>query len=86
MSRQSFPKQIVLAASPTLPHNARMEEPNPFANEIMVDPLDPTRFRWAICEGNQILLRSPRSYEFRDEAERDALDASKRAEMRHNIK
>jgi hypothetical protein len=63
-----------------------MEEPHPFVIEIMVDPLDPSRFRWAICEGNQILLRSPRSYEVRGEAERDAHDALKRAELRHNIK
>jgi hypothetical protein len=63
-----------------------MEEPHPFVIEIMVDRLDPTRFRWAICEGNQFLLRSLRSYEFRGEAESDAHDALKRAEMRHNIK
>jgi len=61
-----------------------MEECHPFTIEVMADPLDPTRFRWAIHEGVQIILRSPRSYEFRDEAEKDAQDALSRAEMRHN--
>jgi len=63
-----------------------MEESHPFIVDIMADPLDSTRFRWAICEGNQILLRSPRSYALRADAEKDAQDSLKRAEMRHNVK
>jgi hypothetical protein len=69
-----------------LPHNEEMEEPHPFTIEVMADPLDPARFRWAVCEGVQIILRSPRSYELRGEAERDAQDALKRADRRHSDK
>ncbi len=63
-----------------------MVKSHPFTIEVMADPLDPTRFRWAICEGVQIILRSPKSYELREEAEKDAHDALKRTDKRHNDK
>jgi hypothetical protein len=63
-----------------------MDQSHPFTIEVMADPLDATRFRWAICEGVQIILRSPKSYELRDEAERDAQEALKRTDKRHSDK
>jgi hypothetical protein len=51
----------------------------------MNDPLRVGRFRWAVCEGNQILLRSPLSYATRGETEKAADDAMKRAEQRRGL-
>jgi hypothetical protein len=49
-----------------------MGEVHPFTVRIEADPLSERRFRWMVCEGNQIHIRSPRSYATRREAERDA--------------
>jgi hypothetical protein len=49
-----------------------MGEIHPFTVRIETDPLDVRRFRWTVCEGNQIHIRSPHSYATRREAEREA--------------
>jgi hypothetical protein len=43
-----------------------------FTVKIKPDPLVAGRFRWTVCEGDQIHLRSPHSYASRLEAEREA--------------
>lgn len=43
-----------------------------FTFKIEPDPLGGQRFRWTVCEGSQIHLRSPHSYETRREAEAEA--------------
>ena len=63
-----------------------MVEIHPLSIKLQPDPLNDLRFRWAVCEGGQILLRSPHSYATRDEAEKEAAEALKRAEMRHRSK
>jgi hypothetical protein len=75
----------VLASSPTMPHNANMVDAPLIAIEIQIDPLNATRFRWAVREGSQMLLRSPQSYLTRGEAEKEATDARKRVEIRHQV-
>ena len=50
---------FALAMSPLSPHNAKMEEVHPFTVRIEADPLNERRFRWTICEGNPIVIRSP---------------------------
>ena len=59
---------------------------HPFSIKIEADSLDGLRFRWTICEGDQILLRSPQSYATRREAEKEAAEALNRAEVRHRAK
>jgi hypothetical protein len=49
-----------------------MGESHPFTVRIEADPLNERRFRWTICEGNQILIRSPHSYATRREADKEA--------------
>ena len=56
-----------------------MAEGHHFTFSIDTDPLNALRFRWAICEGDQIHLRSPHSYETRREAE----DEAKKALSKH---
>jgi hypothetical protein len=63
-----------------------MEETHPFTIEIKADPLNATRFRWAVCEGSQIHMRSPQSYATRGEAEMEAIAALKHAEQRRTEK
>jgi ureidoglycolate hydrolase len=63
-----------------------MVEIHPFTIEIKADPLNATRFRWVVCEGDQIHLRSPQSYATRGEAEIEAAAALKHAEQRHHAK
>jgi hypothetical protein len=60
-----------------------MEEEHPFTVEIETDPLNAVRFRWNVCRGPQIMMRSPHSYATRREASNDAADAMKRVEERH---
>jgi hypothetical protein len=48
-------------------HNAEQ-----FTVKIEPDPLGGGRFRWTVCEGNQIYRRSPHSSATRREAEREA--------------
>lgn len=43
-----------------------------FTFKIEPDPLGARRFRWTVCEGTRIHLRSPHSYETRREAEEEA--------------
>jgi hypothetical protein len=43
-----------------------------FLTKIEADPLNALRFRWAVCEGPQIHMRSSHSYATRKEAEVDA--------------
>jgi hypothetical protein len=56
-------------------HDAAMAAAHPFTTRIEADPLSERRFRWAVCEGDQIRLRSPHSYATRREAEADASKA-----------
>jgi hypothetical protein len=53
----------------------KMLEPHPFTYKIEPDPLDAARFRWTVCEGAQIQVRSPRSYASRGEAKEAASEA-----------
>ena len=53
------------------------EDPH-FAFKVEADPLREGRYRWTICEGIQIHLRSPVSYATRREAEEDADKAMSR--------
>jgi hypothetical protein len=52
-----------------------VEEVHPFTARIEADPLDECRFRWTVCEGNQIHIRSPHSYATRREANMGANEA-----------
>jgi hypothetical protein len=47
------------------------EDPH-FTINVEADPLREGRYRWTICEGVQIHLRSPQSYATRREAKEDA--------------
>lgn len=49
-----------------------MAEIHPFTVKIEADPLNESRFRWTVCEGGQIHIRSPQSYAIRREAMADA--------------
>ena len=63
-----------------MPHNASMDQVHPFTFKIEPDPLSERRFRWIVCEGDLIHLRSPQSYATRREAEAVASKAvTKRA-------
>ena len=54
---------------------------HPFSFKIEADLLRPFRFRWTLCEGDLVHLRSPQSYETRREAEDEAKQAlAKRAD------
>jgi hypothetical protein len=77
---------LALATSTPLPHNNSMVEIHPFSIRIENDTLSGRRFRWAICQGEQIILRSPHSYATRREAEKEAAEALKRTEARHRDK
>jgi len=58
-----------LAVSPIRPHNRKMAETDRFTYRVLPDLLGVRRFRWTVCEGEQIHLRSPCSYATRREAE-----------------
>lgn len=64
--------------SPLWLHNGAMAENHPFTFKIEPDPLGERRFRWTVCEGGQIHLRSPHSYATRREAELEASKAMAR--------
>ncbi len=64
-----------------LPHNAIMVETHPFTFEIQPDPLQESRYRWTVCQGSQIHIRSPHSYATRSEAEKEAAMAVSRREQ-----
>jgi hypothetical protein len=49
-----------------------MTEIHPFSIQIAPDLLNAVRHRWTLCEGSQILLRSPYSYATRWEADAEA--------------
>ena len=66
------PPDFVPGSLPISAHDAPMAGSHPFTTRIQADPLSERRFRWAICEGEQIRLRSPHSYATRREAEADA--------------
>jgi hypothetical protein len=68
-----------------LPYNGTMVETHPFTFEIQADPLQESRYRWTVCEGSQIHIRSPHSYATRSEAEKEAGKAvSRREQHRRN--
>ena len=52
-----------------------MAKAHPFTIKIEPDPLSARRFRWTVCEGSQIHIRSPHSYATRREAEDEANNA-----------
>ena len=59
----------------------------PFTVKIELDPLYGRRFRWTLWHGGQTILRSPRSYRTRREAEVEANQAMRRrAEIWRSIK
>ena len=64
-----------------LPYNATMVETHPFTFEIQADPLQESRYRWTVCEGSQIHIRSSHSYATRSEAEKEAGKAVSRREQ-----
>jgi hypothetical protein len=66
---------FVLAARPLAPHILGVPEVHPFSIKIEPDPLNERRFRWSVCEGDQILIRSPHSYATRRQAEDEAKSA-----------
>jgi hypothetical protein len=53
---------------------------HPFTFSIQPDPLRGSRYRWTVCEGSQIHVRSPHSYATKDEAEKEAAKAVTRRE------
>ena len=59
-------------------HNAIMVEIHPFSFNVVPDPLRESRYRWTVCEGSQIQVRSPYSYATRREAEKEAAKAVSR--------
>jgi hypothetical protein len=66
-----------------MPHNASMEEEQHlFTVEIVIDPLNADRFRWNVCQGSQITMRSPHSYATRRQAQIDGEEALRRIEGR----
>ena len=74
---------LALASLPFQAHGLLMVEIVPFAVKeislykvrIETDPLNAVRYRWSLCEGDQVHLRSPHSYATRREAEADAKKA-----------
>jgi hypothetical protein len=52
-----------------------MAEIHPFSIQIDPDPLNEVRYRWMLCEGTQILVRSPFSYATKREAGAEATKA-----------
>jgi hypothetical protein len=67
--------EIGLATATPLPHNATMGDVHPFTFKIEADPLSKRQFRWTICKGGQIHIRSPRAYPSRRETEIEAKEA-----------
>jgi hypothetical protein len=66
--RTKFPLTLEAAAY----HIGVVAEDPRFTINIEADPLRGGRYRWTICEGVQIHLRSPQSYTTRREAKEDA--------------
>jgi hypothetical protein len=58
---------------------------NPFSVRIEPDLLNPLRFRWVVCEGEQIVMRSPRAYSNREEAENEANEMMGRLKTQRGI-
>jgi hypothetical protein len=57
---------------PASGHYVTMDKAERFTFHVEPDPLGAGRFRWTVCEGTQIHLRSPHSYATRLEAEQEA--------------
>jgi hypothetical protein len=49
-----------------------MLKSHPYTTNVDLDPLTGRRFRWTVCEGGLIHLRSPHSYASRRLAEMEA--------------
>ncbi len=76
---------FALATNTPFPHSAIMVETHPFTFNVVADPLREQRYRWTVCEGSQIHVRSPYSYATRREAEKEAEKAvSRRVEHWRN--
>ena len=70
---------IVLAIGTGPPHiGVMIDETHPFMFNVDADPLRAGRYRWTVCEGIQIHLRSPQSYATQREAKEDADKAMSR--------
>jgi hypothetical protein len=76
---------VALAPFRDAPHIRIMADMSPFTGEkhpftfsVMADPLRESRYRWTVCEGNQIHMRSPTSYATQSEAEKEAAKAVSR--------
>ena len=70
---------IVLAIGTGPPHiGVMIDEAHPFMFNVDADPLRARRYRWTVCEGIQIHLRSPQSYATQHEAKEDADEAMSR--------
>ena len=52
-----------------------MSATHPYSFKIEPDPMRELRYRWSVCEGDQIHRRSPHSYATRREAEAEATKA-----------
>ena len=55
-----------------------MAATHPYTFKIEPDPMRELRYRWSVCEGEQIHRRSPHSYATRREAEAEATKAVQR--------
>jgi hypothetical protein len=65
----------VLENAPPSAHIAAMAENHPFTISVKPDLLRDGRFRWALCENEQPLHRSPVSFATKREALADASKA-----------
>ena len=68
MTEPNFPLTLGVAAY----HIGVVAEDPHFTINVEADPLREGRYRWTICEGVQIHLRSPQSYATMREAKEDA--------------
>ena len=71
MTKPNFPLTLEVAAY----HIGVVAEDPHFTINVEADPLREGRYRWTICEGVQIHLRSPQSYATQREAKEDAVKA-----------
>lgn len=70
-----FGANIFLAIRAYNSHIGVVNEAPQYTFNIEADPLRELRYRWTVCEGSQVHLRSPQSYATRREATEDATKA-----------
>ena len=76
--RAGCPPKFPLASGTSWAHSAAMPRVHPFTFNVEPDPLREARYRWTVCEGTQIRLRSPRSYSTKEEAVSEATKVAER--------